>query len=448
VNKRGALRLAEIAAALLPRLVFALPGALITFSANPLARALCGGFEKLGPAFIKLGQFLSVRGDLVGLRVAEIFERLRDSASPLPAQTVISLVEKELGAKVGELFSRFDPVPIASASVSQVHRALTHRGEAVAVKVGRPRAREELASDFALLARMARFFARHRFFSTTVDFPALIEIMRLSAERETDFRREAEVAERFWLLFRNESRVKIPRVYWQFTTRHVLTTEFLEGWKISDPRAKEAPGYEKLAETGAALFFAQVLEHGLFHADLHPSNVFITRDSKIGYLDFGIWGSLTEVERTYIIGALAGLLSRESALALRNLERLGVLVPPGSRDAFAKAVGAVLAGGMGSNLAGTDTLDIGRGIMAAVRLHGVTLPHKYALLMKALLTVEGAARALHPGFAMEDAAAEYLSRALPRRLGVTDAAELLFRMCLVREVCGGEIACNAAGEQI
>lgn len=420
-------RLAEVAFTLLLHGLKGLFPALWGRSPRPLAHSLAGGFERLGPAFIKFGQFLSVRPDLVGFSFAEGFERLRDSAAPLLPGEVEKAVKGELHRLPAELFAHFDPAPLASASISQVHRAVTKEGREIVLKIQRPGIRDELIRDLSLLKLAAKALDRLNLQKKAFSFLEIAGEVERSVLGELDFLAEAETAERFAINFRREPGVVIPGVHWAYTTGRVLAMDFIPGWRISAPEAKTLPGYSGLAEKGANCFFRQVVEFGLFHADLHPSNLFLTPDGQIAYLDFGIRGELSEEEREAVLGALTGLLARAPEFALKNLEKLGVKVEEKHRAVFIYQAGRVMEAEVGRTLEDTSTARIGLGLLKAVKANGVYIPHKYALLVKALLTVEGAARTLHPGFGMEEAAREYLSGALAGRARPSLALEAWWR---------------------
>lgn len=433
MRARDLLRIGKIALTLAPDALLSLPVCAALGNLRPLAAALSRGFARLGPAFVKLGQFLSVRPDLVGEPFASEMAKLRDRAMPLEYSVVSGIVRSELGLTPEALFAEFDREPLASASVSQVHRALTFSGERLAIKVQRPDAPERLRQDLSILRSLAALAGRLPTVRPHGDPAGFVDRIIESSLEETDFRREGEACERFRVLFRREARLKVPKVHWGYTTRRVLATEFMEGWKISDQEARTVAGYEELAEVGAQLFFRQVLEYGLFHADLHPSNVFVTADGKIGYLDFGIRGELTTAERENLLGAIIGMLARDERAVLENLAALGVAVPPGKRAGFVAEMRNVLESSFGPSLAETSTAALGRGLMAAVGRHGVKLPHKYALLVKALLTVEGSARTLHSTFDMETAARNYLTGHHAGTLRPSLLADALWRFVLLGE---------------
>jgi ubiquinone biosynthesis protein len=384
----------------------------------PLAAELRRTFERLGPAFVKLGQFLSVRPDLIPPSALAEFERLQDRAEPVPFPQIRRRVEGELGAPLERLFRDFDLQPLAAASLSQVHRAVLPSGDAVAVKVQRLGAAEAMDRDLRVAAAVLPLFVALPPLRGRVDAAALWSELRETFSDELDFRREAEVAAAIARSLRSLPGVRIPRVHWGWTTRRVLTAEYVEGVKISDPSVRARADYAELAERGARVFLHQVLREGLFHADLHPANLLITPAGEIAYLDFGIAGRLDAGERRAVLGALAGLLSRDPPLALRHLGVLGVRVPPGEVAGFAAAVDRIMDEALAPSLGDTSLARIGRGILAAVYRHRVVFPRKYALLVKALLTIEGSARLLHPGFSFEAAARGYFLESGARELGI------------------------------
>lgn len=450
-SRADAARLLRIGAVLAARLGGGAASALAARSCAPLAESLCAAFESLGPAFVKLGQFLSVRPDLLSPAALAAFERLQDRAAPVPFEAIRREVEAELGASLESLFEAFEVRPIASASLSQVHRALLPGGIAVAVKVRRPGAAAALRRDLRILGRAFRAAVSLSPLRGRVDAAALWAELLRTAEEELDFRREAETAEALARNFRGVSGIRVPRIHWGWTARRVLTAEFVEGVKISDPSVRARPDYAALAERGARAFLRQVLDHGLFHADLHPANVLVTPGGEVAYVDFGIAGRLSPRERESLLGALAGLLCRDAPLALRHLGRLGVRVPEAAAEPFAAEVGEVLDGALAPTLADTDLQRVGRGILAAVHRHRVGFPRKYALLVKALLTVEGTARTLHPAFSFEPVARDDLAERYRRNATVSGALEALWRgaaLAGLAAVTAGEGALRApAGTQ-
>ncbi|MDP2400340.1 MAG: AarF/UbiB family protein, partial [Actinomycetota bacterium] len=302
------------------------------------ARFAC---EELGPAFIKLGQLASVRPDIFSAEMVFELERLQDSVPPVPVEDIERVIAVEFGYSVAELFDSFDPVPLASASIAQVHRAqlasecrttcgeTVPAGGEVVVKVVRPGiariAEEDLALARALAQRLSRFgFARR------IDLVALLDEFATSLRSEMDLRNEGRVADRFAFDLRDDPRVVIPKIIWPRTTRRVLTMEYVQGWRLTELTDADRAGIDafELAVHGAEVFMRQVLSIGRFHADLHPANLFVTPDSRICYLDFGIVGRTEPAQRIAIAQVLAATVYGDADRAVRYSRDLGLDIPP------------------------------------------------------------------------------------------------------------------------
>lgn len=298
-------------------------------------------FEELGGAFIKLGQLISVRPDEFGDELAGEMERLRDRVTPAPFEELVPVIERGLGGPLGSLFASIDPMPIATASVAQVHGAVLAApyesvwgeelpaGAEVVVKVIRPGAAEALRADVTEARRVASTWLARRLLRG-IDLSALLDEFSDSLDRELDLRVEGRVADRFAFDFRHDSKIAVPRIVWSRSSSQVLTMERMYGWRLSELGDAELAGVDAhaLAVHGATAFMRQVMLYGRYHADLHPSNLFVTPDSRIAYLDFGIVGHLTDAERGQIAQVLAGFVYRDADRALRYSEQLGVVVPP------------------------------------------------------------------------------------------------------------------------
>ncbi len=393
------------------------------------ARGTRLALEDLGPAFVKLGQVASVRPDLVPPEYVFEFERLQDACAPVPAADIERAVTRSLGRPLRELYAEFDPVPVASASIAQVHRATLARpvrpvfgdmlpaGTPVAIKVVRPGAACQIAADI-VEARRVLGRAHRLGLARYLDAPRLLEEFAVSLGSELDLRTEGRVADRFAFDFRDDPLVFVPRIVWPLSARGVLTMEFVEGWRLTDLDDATRRGIDayRLALHGAEVFMRQVLVTGRYHADLHPANLFVTPDSRICYLDFGIVGTTAPAQRVAIAQVLAATVYGDADRALRYSAELGLVVPP-EREAEVRArVEELMATtlrvpGQPADIRGFAVGFLG--IMADVR---VAIPAGYGLLVKALVTVEGVARAIYPDIDIVTAAKPFATRLIAEEM--------------------------------
>lgn len=389
------------------------------------AAATRRAFEELGPAFVKLGQFASVRPDVFPSELVFELAKLQDAVPPIPLSEVRRIITEELGRPPEEVFASFDPVPLAAASIAQVHAATLAEevrpvwgaplpaGAEVAVKVVRPGAAEAIEADVAVARRLLRMLRRAGR-TRRVDAERLLDEFHASLRREVDLRNEGRVADRFAFDFRDDPLVVVPRVAWPLSTRRVLTMERIEGWRLTELRSADLAGVDgrALAEHGAVAFMRQVLVLGRFHADLHPANIFVTPDSRIAYLDFGIVGTLTAEEREAIAQVLAGLVYLDADRALRWSQRLGVRIPPESEARVREEVAALMRRTLAEE---PDVRHFGMGFLSLLGRQGIEIPVGYGLLVKSLVTVEGVARALYPDIDIIATAGPFVTALLARR---------------------------------
>ncbi len=393
------------------------------------ARGMRVALEELGPAFIKLGQVASVRPDLVPPEYVFEFEQLQERVAPLPFERIAGVFTREFGRPAHELFAEFDPVPIASASIAQVHRAVLREeahpvigevmpaGTPLAVKVVRPGAREAIEADLAearrLFARLERFGLRRR-----IDAPALLEEFATSLASELDLRNEGRVSDRFAHDFRDDPYVFTPRIAWPLTSRSVLAMEYVEGWRLTDLDDAARAGVDAfgLALHGATVFMRGVLVLGEYHADLHPANLFVTPDSRICYLDFGIFGHTDPAERAAIAQVLAATVYGDADRALRYSAELGLVIPPHREGHVRERVATLMARTLGVKGRPADIKGFATGFLSILADERVPIPAGYGLLVKALVTVEGVARAIYPEIDITQAAKPYATRLIAERM--------------------------------
>jgi len=389
------------------------------------ARELRRAFERLGPAFVKLGQVISVRPDVFGPELVFEMEALQDSVPALPAEQVRAVIEREFGRPIEALFADFDDTPVASASIAQVHRAtlateyrpvvgaVLPAGTVLAVKVVRPGAEAAIRADVEAARPLAERLERSRRFARFQPAGLLGEL-EASLCSECDLRREARVADRFAFDFRDDPLMVVPRVVWPLTGRRVLTTEFVDGWRLSELDAARRAGIDgrALAVHGAEVFLRQVLELGRFHADLHPANLFVTPDGRICYLDFGITGTTSPEQRLAIAQVLAATVYGDAERAIRYSAELGLVLPPGREQVVREKVAALMHDTLATPP--RDVRAYALGFLGILNAEKVAVPLGFGLLVKALVTVEGVARALYPDIDITEAAGPYATRVVAR----------------------------------
>ncbi len=357
--------------------------------------------EELGPSFVKLGQILSNRPDLIPRPLQHELEKLQRSVPPFAPREAVALLERELGAPVTSLFREFDPKPVAAASIAQIHRAVTHEGVTVAVKVQRPKLQEIVEVDIAILRELAELIERRVPESRRFGPAGIVDEFEKGMLQELDFLREAAAIERFATQFAGDDRIKVPAVHRELTSRRVLTMEFIEARPLSGfvyGERRLGKRGAQIAELGADLTLRQIFVHGFFHGDPHPGNIVVLDDGRLCYLDFGLTGSLVQRDREVIGDILLSIISRNEQKAARAVVRLA-----GSRDfAIAQSIEreiAELITRFQSAQAGDFSFTMLLGELTEVLVdQGLGLPPDLFLLVKALITIEGVATGLDPGF--------------------------------------------------
>lgn len=389
-------------------------------------------FQELGPAFIKLGQLISVRPDEFSAELVAEMQTLQDAVPAERAAAIRAVIAGEFARTPEELFASFDDTPLAAASIAQVHVATLAAearpvwgeplaaGSEVVVKVVRPGAAEAILADLVEARRLVAF-ARRLGLLRRVKAERLLDEFEASVRRELDLRVEAHTADRFAFDFRDDPLVEVPRIVWSRTTRRVVTMERMPGWRLTDldEAAKAGIDSRKLAIHGSTAFMRQVMVYGRFHADLHPANLFVTPHGTIAYLDFGIVGRLSPQERMDIAQVMAALVYRDAERALRYSRRLGVEVPPEKVDVVRTELGALLDS-MFAPAGPRDFRHFGMGFLALLKRHGIEIPVGYGLLVKSLATVEGCARTLYPDIDIIDTAKPFVTRLLAEAMGAPD----------------------------
>lgn len=357
-------------------------------------------FEELGPTFVKLGQLLSTRSDLLPEAYIEEFVRLQDNVQPLPFDVVRSAVEQELGKKIEEAYSFFDPNPLASASIGQVHEARLLTGEKVVVKVQRPEIEKIIETDVSLLAFLANLLEKYVPESRIVGPKIIVDEFFRTLSFELDFVVEAnnmtKIAENMVEL----PDVVIPKVFRSLSTQRVLTLEKFEGIRVNDLKALDQAGVnrKKVVELGAKAFFKSIMIDGLFHGDLHGGNLFILPGDRLGIIDFGIVGRLSEKSRDQLASMVMSLLTEDYENLCYEYAELGASSASIDFEGFQREVRNALSPYMGLSL---SDLNVGKILIEATKIatkFNIKVPGDWMIVFKAILTIEGMGRTLDPEF--------------------------------------------------
>jgi ubiquinone biosynthesis protein len=380
---------------------------------------LADALVELGPSFVKLGQTLAVRPDLIGSQVARDLARLQDRLEPFPTEQAVALIERELEAPVSRLFASFEPVPVAAASVAQVHFAVLPDGREVAVKVLRPGIEAKIEAELAFflwLAEAIEYLFPHLRRLRPIE---TVQVHAMWTRRELDLRLEAAAAAEFALNCADDEGFRVPYVEWERTSRRVLTLERVSGTP-SDQRERlieQGLDPDRILDRAAVVFFNQVFRDGFFHADMHPGNTFIESDGTIVPVDFGIMGRLDLDTRKYLAEILVGFLDRDYRRVADVFVRAGYVPADEDRDAFAQAARAIGEPILGKPLA---EISIGRLfgqiLSVAEQFHMQQQPH-LLLLQKTMVVAEGVGRALDPTVNIWQTAQPLVAEWIGRHLG-------------------------------
>ncbi len=356
--------------------------------------------EELGPSFIKLGQLASTRPDLVPPQACAEFEKLQDTVPAFPISQVRRIIETELANPLEILFKEFNETPIASASISQVHRGVLPDGTVVAVKVQRPGIRATIEVDLEIMFHLAELTEKHFKELGTLDPIGIVREFSRTIKKELDFDIEADNIERFARNFQSDTTIYIPKVYRHLSTDKVLTMEFVEGIKVSDFDALTDANLnlQLIADRGANLILKQMFEHGFFHADPHPGNILVLPDNIICLLDYGMTGTLTEHHREYLGDLMDGIVRRNGKQMTRALLRLSQLESTETIENLEADVEDFVEQHLYRPLKDIRIGSLFTQLIQLLIRHNLKLPPVFYLLSKALITAEGNGRRLSPEF--------------------------------------------------
>ncbi|MBL7075294.1 2-polyprenylphenol 6-hydroxylase [candidate division KSB1 bacterium] len=375
-------------------------------------------FEELGPTFVKLGQMLSVRPDLIPEDFINEFKKLQDEVPPFPVQQAREVIQAQLGAPVEQLFDSFVEEPLAAASIAQVHRAVIENGEQVVVKIQRPNIQKVIETDLSILFDLAVLVERRIPESELYNPVAIVEEFAKTIRRELDFIQEGRNIDRFRRNFAGDDTIYVPKVYWELATDRVLTMEYIDGIKASEIEKLEAAGLDRkiIAVNGAQAILKQVFEHGFFHADPHPGNIFVLENNVIAPLDYGMMGRLDDEMREEVGNLLSGIVHKDADRIISAFRHIGIIEDVSDVRALRRDILDFLDRYYQVPL---NQINIGIVIneaMEIVRRHRIKIPSDLTLMGKALATEEGIGRELDPDFDMISLAKPYVQEIMVRKL--------------------------------
>jgi ubiquinone biosynthesis protein len=381
-------------------------------------RRLRETLDELGPTFVKFGQLLSTRPDIVPPDIVVELQKLQDDVTPIPYTQVERVIREELGVTIEQAFLEFDEQPTAAASIGQVHRALLPNGDRVAVKVQRPNAQRQIESDIALLFQAARLAKERVRALDFIDAEQVVDEFARSIRSELDYRAEARNAEVFRRNFAGQEDVRIPRVYWTYTRRRLLVLELLEGTQLADLDTSSLTQAERrdLAYRIAEAWMTMIFRHGFFHGDPHPANIFVLDGGKVvGLVDFGQVGKLTDDDMSKLTRLFIDAANERVESLPRRLGELGVRYPRDREEEFAEQLRDVYYRYYGVSLAEIDPLEVIREAFEVIYRLNLRLPTRFVMLDKAIATLASVGIELYPDFNVFEVAKPYARNLLLER---------------------------------
>jgi predicted unusual protein kinase regulating ubiquinone biosynthesis (AarF/ABC1/UbiB family) len=389
---------------------------------------------KLGPTFIKIGQAVSTRADLLPLAYIKELSKLQDSVPEFPHDEAMGIVERELGATIGDLYAEIEPQPVAAASLGQVYRARLHSGETVAVKVQRPHLEDVINFDLAVLRGIARFMGRFPNLVRGVDWEGTLNEFAATIFEEMDYVQEGHNAETFRGHFKSWREVYVPVIHWSHVSPRVLTMEFIEGTKVLDvqtltERGVNPPNVVKLI---ARTYLKQLLEDGFFHADPHPGNLRLMNDGRLAFFDFGMVGRITPRMQNLMIDAFFHIVERDVKGLTQDMINLNFLSQTVDRESIRLVVEKLFSDYLNLKLGEVRFRELTYELADVVYEYPFTIPANFTYVMRAIMTLEGIGLTLDPNFSFFDVAKPYAKEFMLKREGRQ------FRDMLIKKLIYGE----------
>jgi predicted unusual protein kinase regulating ubiquinone biosynthesis (AarF/ABC1/UbiB family) len=381
----------------------------------------------LGPTFIKVGQLFSTRADLFPSEYVEELAKLQDRVPAFSYEQVEATIERELGKKIPELFHSFEPVPLAAASLGQVHKAKLRSAEEVVVKIQRPGLKKLFEIDLAILKGITRYFQNHPDWGRGRDWLGIYEECCRILWEEIDYLNEGRNADTFRRNFREYDWVKVPRIYWRYTSPQVLTLEYAPGIKISHYEAIEAAGLDRklIAKQGAEAYLHQLLNNGFFHADPHPGNIAVSPEGALIFYDFGMMGRIKANVREQLMKTLFGIAQKDGDRVVASLVELGALAPTDDMGPIRRSVQFMLDNFMDKPFENQSVSAISEDLYEIAYDQPFRFPATFTFVMRAFSTLEGVGKGLDPEFNFMEVAKPFAFQLMTDGNGSADGNSFL-----------------------
>jgi predicted unusual protein kinase regulating ubiquinone biosynthesis (AarF/ABC1/UbiB family) len=374
---------------------------------------------ELGPTFIKMGQSMGTRADLLPLPFVKELGTLVDSVPPFPNDVAFARIEHELGLKINEVYAEFDLEPVAAASLGQVYRARFHTGEEVAVKVQRPNLEATIKGDIVILKRVANFAERFPQLNENADWSGMLREFDTTIHEEMDYVAEGHNAERFHESFKNWSNIHVPKIFWNATTSKVLTMEFIHGTKVTDIEEQQRRNISpaKVNRLLIKTYLKQLLEDGFFHADPHPGNLLVMEDGRLAFFDFGMVGRITPQLQAKMIDAFFHVVGKDPGGIAEDLIELDFLKPGTSPSIVKPVVEKMFEFHFNLKLKDVNFKELTYDLADVMYDYPFRLPSNFTYIMRALMTLEGIGIITDPEFNFFETAKPYAKEFMLRREG-------------------------------
>jgi predicted unusual protein kinase regulating ubiquinone biosynthesis (AarF/ABC1/UbiB family) len=378
------------------------------------AVALREMLTQLGPAFIKIGQALSTRPDILSAAFLEELSKLQDQIPPFDNTVAYRFIEEELGAPYTDIYDTLSPEPIAAASLGQVYKGRLKSGETVAVKVQRPDLAQQITLDIYIIRGLASWAQRTFKKNIRTDLAAILDEFAGRLFEEMDYIQEGKNSERFFSLYGYLPDIYVPKIYWEYTNTRVLTMEWITGIKLNQPEKILAQGIDAshLIDVGIQCSLRQLLEHGFFHADPHPGNLLAMPNGKLAYLDFGMMSEINVEQRYGLLNAIVHIVNREFDALAYDYVRLGFLTPDVDVTPIVPALTQIFNDALGSSVSDLNINRIFEGLSDVMYEYPFRVPAYYALIVRSLITMEGIAMSVDANFKVLSAAYPYVAKRL------------------------------------